>query len=471
MAAAFAKHRCDTRQAGQLYAAWRDGSPLVRKRILAEPELFLKAQRQVEPKAPSAQAAALLRDLEMVSAIMSRASRRVAGAGMDRDQGEDARRKIDRVRQQLDLCAEQIHIAKMTMLLATRSILRRASSPWSRSIPAPATRRLARLMIADTISRSRNSAAACAEGAFGSTCRCALRNNSGSARMRLRTSGEPSRQAAYSCPACRVSQRCLANAAAIGSHPEDGCAPPHEKLHARCAAIRPSRTCCWIVSGRSSTSASPRHPTHAAIEPPAQLIETIAEALLQFRQQPALLQRRLLRREAQRAIQHQRLGLTHRPEDSFHRVPAQLLQRRDALVAVDDQITVGLIARATTTIGVCWPASAATPTAVAADRDGVPADAQSAGRVGEFQLHRATSAHHDADPVMRLDRPFPQQVVVCKMPAWRSRHGQQSEKSRSWRKLSCCLQDRQAGGPPSKISAPERFRSKAEWFVCKIGQS
>jgi hypothetical protein len=26
MAAAFAKHRCDTRQAGQLYAAWRDGS-------------------------------------------------------------------------------------------------------------------------------------------------------------------------------------------------------------------------------------------------------------------------------------------------------------------------------------------------------------------------------------------------------------------------------------------------------------
>ena len=109
MAAAFAQHRCDTRQAGRLYAAWRDSSPVVRKRILDEPELFFKAQRQVEPKAPSAQAAALLRDLEMVSAIMSRASRRVAGAGMDRDQGEDARRKIDRVRQQLNHLSEQIH--------------------------------------------------------------------------------------------------------------------------------------------------------------------------------------------------------------------------------------------------------------------------------------------------------------------------------------------------------------------------
>jgi len=125
MAAAFAKHRCDTLQAGQLYAAWRDGSAVIRQRILAEPELFFKAQRQwakpplteyaetngypqVEPAAPSAPAAALLRDLEMVVAIVSRASRRVAGAGMDRSQCEDARRKIDRVRHQLNHLSEQI---------------------------------------------------------------------------------------------------------------------------------------------------------------------------------------------------------------------------------------------------------------------------------------------------------------------------------------------------------------------------
>ena len=108
MAAAFAKHRCDTRQAGQLYAAWRDGSPLIRQRILAEPELFLKAQRQLEPQATTAPVAALLRDLERVVAIVNRASRRVAGAGMDRRQGEDARRKIDRIRHQLNHLTEQI---------------------------------------------------------------------------------------------------------------------------------------------------------------------------------------------------------------------------------------------------------------------------------------------------------------------------------------------------------------------------
>src|SRR6202158_1256198 len=33
MAAIFAEHHCDTRQAGQLYAAWRKGAPAIRKRI------------------------------------------------------------------------------------------------------------------------------------------------------------------------------------------------------------------------------------------------------------------------------------------------------------------------------------------------------------------------------------------------------------------------------------------------------
>ncbi len=33
MAAVFAQHHCDTRQAGQLYAAWRDGSRVARQRI------------------------------------------------------------------------------------------------------------------------------------------------------------------------------------------------------------------------------------------------------------------------------------------------------------------------------------------------------------------------------------------------------------------------------------------------------
>jgi hypothetical protein len=104
MAAAFVRHRFHTRQAGQLYAAWREGSPAVRKRILERPELFLKAQRHVEPTVSDAPAAALMRDLEMVSAIVNRAGQRLAGAaaGMNHHQLEEARRRIDRIQRQLD---------------------------------------------------------------------------------------------------------------------------------------------------------------------------------------------------------------------------------------------------------------------------------------------------------------------------------------------------------------------------------
>jgi len=72
MAAAFVQHRCDTRQAGQLYAAWRDGSRVVRERILAEPELSLKTQRQP----PSAKPAATALDRELEMAPGSRHSKR-----------------------------------------------------------------------------------------------------------------------------------------------------------------------------------------------------------------------------------------------------------------------------------------------------------------------------------------------------------------------------------------------------------
>ena len=49
MAAAFVVHHCDTRQAGQLYAAWRKGTRVARERILAEPELFLKRSGSQRP--------------------------------------------------------------------------------------------------------------------------------------------------------------------------------------------------------------------------------------------------------------------------------------------------------------------------------------------------------------------------------------------------------------------------------------
>jgi ParB family transcriptional regulator, chromosome partitioning protein len=73
MAAIFAEHHCETREAGQLYGAWRRGSPAIRKRILDDPELFFKTQRQAQEKAPAGTGAELLRDLEMMAAIVNRA--------------------------------------------------------------------------------------------------------------------------------------------------------------------------------------------------------------------------------------------------------------------------------------------------------------------------------------------------------------------------------------------------------------
>jgi ParB/RepB/Spo0J family partition protein len=104
MAAILAQHHCDTREAGQLYAAWRQGSPAIRKRILDAPELFFKTQRQAREKAPTRATAELLRDLEMVAAIVNRSQRRLAGAAameLDQQQCQAARQQIARIEKQL----------------------------------------------------------------------------------------------------------------------------------------------------------------------------------------------------------------------------------------------------------------------------------------------------------------------------------------------------------------------------------
>jgi len=115
MAAIFAQHHCDTREAGQLYAAWRKGSPAIRKRILDDPELFFKAQRQAQEKAPAGTGAELLRDLEMMAAIANRAHRRLAGAAameLDHQQLKAARHQIDRIQNQLRRIEETIRPEK-----------------------------------------------------------------------------------------------------------------------------------------------------------------------------------------------------------------------------------------------------------------------------------------------------------------------------------------------------------------------
>jgi len=117
MAAIFAQHRCDIREAGQLYGAWRKGSPAIRKRILDDPELFFKAQRQAQEKAPTGAGAELLRDLEMAVAIVTRAQRRLAGDAateLDEQQSKAARHQIERIQKQLHRIDEEILPEKKT---------------------------------------------------------------------------------------------------------------------------------------------------------------------------------------------------------------------------------------------------------------------------------------------------------------------------------------------------------------------
>lgn len=111
MAAAFVQHHCNTRQGGQLYTAWRDASPLVRQRLLDQPELFFKTQRPAEPNASAPGAAGLLRDLEMAAAIINRAQRRLTGgeaAALDSHQRQAVRGQIEHLRRQLNRLAERI---------------------------------------------------------------------------------------------------------------------------------------------------------------------------------------------------------------------------------------------------------------------------------------------------------------------------------------------------------------------------
>ena len=102
MAAIFAQRHWDTREAGQLYAAWRQGSRAARQRLLAEPELFLKTQRQPPLATPPA-VEQLQRDLEMAIAILRRAGRRLPEAmtEMNGPQQEHAQRQMESARREL----------------------------------------------------------------------------------------------------------------------------------------------------------------------------------------------------------------------------------------------------------------------------------------------------------------------------------------------------------------------------------
>lgn len=80
MAGAFASCKFSTRQAGQVYAAWRQASPQIRQRILEQPQLFLKVQGEAAPQPAPGAIEQVVRDLELIAALAHRANRRLRGA-------------------------------------------------------------------------------------------------------------------------------------------------------------------------------------------------------------------------------------------------------------------------------------------------------------------------------------------------------------------------------------------------------
>jgi hypothetical protein len=86
-----------------------------------------------------------------------------------------------------------------------------------------------------------------------------------------------------------------------------------------------------------------RHPARAAIETAGQFLQPIAEALLQFHQQPAFFESRLVIARTHRPVQKQGLHFAQRPDHRFDRVTAKLLECRDPLIAVDQQIFIRLL--------------------------------------------------------------------------------------------------------------------------------
>lgn len=112
LSAAIAKHHLTSREVGEVYRAWREGSWDMRRRVLEDPELFLRAQRELEEEHPVEVRAAdgLLRDLELVGRLARRAERRWReGSGvMEPKQREEVRLCLEQAREDLARLARRI---------------------------------------------------------------------------------------------------------------------------------------------------------------------------------------------------------------------------------------------------------------------------------------------------------------------------------------------------------------------------
>lgn len=110
LVAAIAGKGLTNREIGQLYAAWRDGLPAIRERVLTAPLLFLKA-RQAVGAVPDDEGRLLMDDLDMLAAVARRARRRLRH-GVFRRLLPPEHREVNRLcgaaREEMDRLAERL---------------------------------------------------------------------------------------------------------------------------------------------------------------------------------------------------------------------------------------------------------------------------------------------------------------------------------------------------------------------------
>jgi ParB/RepB/Spo0J family partition protein len=86
LVAALGSTRVSTRDLERIYVAWRRADADGRRRIVADPHLFLKVDAELgtEPDLPVDEAAALIDDLEGIAGLCRRARKRIRGGVLDR---------------------------------------------------------------------------------------------------------------------------------------------------------------------------------------------------------------------------------------------------------------------------------------------------------------------------------------------------------------------------------------------------
>jgi ParB-like chromosome segregation protein Spo0J len=113
LARAISQAQLSSREVGLLYSAWRDGSSVIRERIVSEPLLYLKArQAQAEQAAGGVNSPQeLLQDVAVLAALSRRTRRRIqegVGALLGPLEGEEVKSGLALARAQIDTTLQEL---------------------------------------------------------------------------------------------------------------------------------------------------------------------------------------------------------------------------------------------------------------------------------------------------------------------------------------------------------------------------